>query len=132
MEEMEAAINAATSDVTKIWMDWMMIIFLSSLIFVYRHLSARFIFASLILSMPIAIWIFQATKSPHLIGVAHIVVWLPLSLYLVKTEIVGKIEKLKSPYGVYLILLLSTVVISLFFDIRDAILIALEMKDPFL
>jgi hypothetical protein len=132
MEEMEAAINAATSDVTKIWMDWMMIIFLSSLIFVYKHLSARFIFASLILSMPIAIWIFETTKSPHLIGVAHIVVWLPLSIYLVKTEIVGKIEKLKSPYGVYLILLLSTIVISLFFDIRDAILITLEMKDPFI
>ncbi len=129
---MEAAVSAATSDATKIWMDWMMIIFLSSLIFVYRHLSARFIFASLILSMPIAIWIFEATKSPHLIGVAHILVWLPLSLYLVKTEIVGKIESLKSPYGVYLILLLSTIVISLFFDIRDAILIALEMKDPYL
>jgi hypothetical protein len=132
MEEMEAAINAATSDVTKIWMDWMMIIFLSSLIFVYRRLSARFILASLILSMPIAIWIFETTKSPHLIGVAHIVVWLPLFIYLVKTEIVGKIETLKSTYGIYLILLLSTIVISLFFDIRDAILIALKMKDPFI
>ena len=32
MEEMEAAVNAATSDATKVWMDWMMIIFLSSLI----------------------------------------------------------------------------------------------------
>ncbi len=132
MEEMEAAINAATSDVTKFWMDWMMIIFLSSLIFVYRHLSARFIFASLILSMPIAIWIFEATKSPHLIGVAHILVWLPLSIYLIKVEIVGKIESLKSSYGIYLILLLTTIVTSLFFDIRDAILIALEMKDPFI
>jgi len=127
---MEAAINAATSDATKIWMDWMMIIFLSSLFFVYRHLSARFIIASLILSMPIAIWIFQTTKSPHLLGVAHILVWLPLSIYLVKTEIIGKVESLKSPYGVYLILLLSTIVISLFFDIRDALLIALDLKDP--
>ncbi len=132
MEEMEAAIDAATSDVTKIWMDWMMIIFLSSLIFVYRRLSARFIFASLILSMPIAIWIFETTKSPHLIGIAHIVVWLPLAIYLVKAEVVEKIEKIKSPYGIYITLLLSTIVISLFFDIRDAILIAFDMKDPFI
>jgi len=132
MEEMETAIDAATSDVTKIWMDWMMIIFLSSLIFVYRHLSARFIFASLILSMPIAIWIFETTKSPHLIGIAHIVVWLPLAIYLVKAEVVEKIEKIKSPYGIYITLLLSTIVISLFFDIRDAILIAFDMKDPFI
>ena len=132
MEEMETAIDAATSDVTKIWMDWMMIIFLSSLIFVYRHLSARFIFASLILSMPIAIWIFETTKSPHLIGITHIVVWLPLAIYLVKAEVVEKIEKIKSPYGIYITLLLSTIVISLFFDIRDAILIAFDMKDPFI
>ncbi len=132
MEEMEAAINAATSDVVKLWMNWMMIIFLSSLIFVYRHNSARIIFGSLIFSLPIAIWIFNTTKSPHLIGIAHIIVWLPLAIYLVKTEIVNQGEKLKTPYGVYLVLLLATIVISLYFDIRDAILIALEMKDPFI
>ena len=132
MEEMEAAINTATSDAVKIWMDWMMIIFLSSLIFVYKHVSARFIFAALILSAPIAIWIFNETKSPHLIGVAHIIVWLPLAIYLLKVEVIGKKEKLKTPYGIYLVLILATILISLYFDIRDTTLIAFGMKDPFL
>ena len=131
MEEMEAAINATSSDIVKMWMNWMMIIFLSSLIFVYKHNSARIIFGSLIFSLPIAIWFFNTTKSPYLIGVAHIIVWLPLAIYLVKTEIINQGEKLKTPYGIYLVILLSTIVISLYFDIRDAILIALEMKDPF-
>jgi hypothetical protein len=128
---MEAAINAVTSDAVKIWMNWMVIIFLSSLIFVYRHNSARIIFGSLIFTMPIAIWLFNTTRSAHLIGVAHIIVWLPLAIYLVKIEIINQGEKLKTPYGIYLVLLLTTIVTSLYFDIRDAILIALEMKDPF-
>ena len=121
MEEMEIAINATTSDVVKIWMNWMMIIFLSSLIFAYKHVSARFIFISLFVAMPIAILIFNITKSPYLVGASHIIVWLPLAIYLIKVEIIGKIEKLKSVYGVYLILLLATIAISLFFDIRSSL-----------
>ncbi len=132
MEEMEAAINATTSDAVKIWMNWMMIILLLSLIFVYRHASARIVFGSLILTMLIAIWIFEKTQSPYLIGGAHIIVWLPLAIYLIKTEFIGKIDKLKSPYGIYLVLLITTIVISLYFDIRDTMLITLGMKDPFL
>jgi uncharacterized membrane protein AbrB (regulator of aidB expression) len=132
MEEMEIAINAVTSDSVKMWINWMMIIFLLSLIFTYKHVSARFIFISLFVTIPIAIFIFNITKSPHLVGVSHIIVWLPLAIYLIKTEVIGKTEKLKSVYGVYLILLLATIAISLFFDIRDTTLIALGMKDPFI
>ena len=132
MEEMEAAINATTSDATKIWMNWMMIILFSSLIFVYRHVSARYILGSIFLMMPIAFWIFSVTKSPYLLGASHIIVWIPLVIYLLKTEIIGKFDKLKSPYGVYLVLLLATITVSLFFDIRDTSLISLGMKDPFI
>lgn len=132
MEEMEIAINATTSDVVKIWMNWMMIIFLSSIFFTYRHVSARFIFISLFVGIPIALVIFNITKSPYLIGASHIIVWIPLAIYLVKTEVIGKADKLKSVYGIYLMLLLATIVISLFFDIRDTALILLGMKDPFI
>lgn len=133
MDEMEVAINAVSSDNVKLWMNWMGIIFISSIIFTYKHVSARFIFASIfVLVMPIAILIFNITKSPHLVGAAHIIVWIPLAIYLIKTEVIGKIEKLKTPYGVYLILVLATIAISLFFDIRDTTLILLGMKDPFI
>jgi len=131
MDEMEIAINATTSDIVKIWMNWMIIIFLLSIIFTYKHVSARFIFISLFMTIPIAIVIFNITKSPYLVGVSHIIVWIPLSIYLLKTEVIVKREKLKSIYGVYLILLLSTIMLSLFFDIRDTTLILLGMKDPF-
>ena len=132
MEEMEIAVNAVTSPAVKIWINWMMIIFLLSMIFTYRHVSARFIFISLFVTIPIAIIIFKITKSPHLIGASHIIIWLPLAIYLIKVEIIGQLEKLKSIYGVYLILLLATIAISLFFDIRDTTLILLGIKDPYI
>lgn len=125
---MEAAVNAATSDTVKLWMNWMMTIFLASILFVYKHISARIILGAFVLTLPIAIFIFKQTQSPHLLGISHIIVWLPLAIYLIKTEVVGKVEQLKSIYGVYLILLLATITISLFFDIRDTALILLGMK----
>jgi len=53
--------------------------------------------------LPIAIWFFNTTKSPYLIGVAHIIVWLPLFIYLIKTEIINQGGKLKTPYGFILL-----------------------------
>ncbi len=131
MEEMEVAINAVTSDTVKIWMNWMMIIFMSSLFFTYKHVSARYILLCIVLTAILAILIFNVTKSPHMVGASHIL-WIPLVIYLIKVEIIGKTEKLKSVYGIYLTLLLVTIVISLFFDIRDTALILLGMKDPFI
>ena len=132
MEEMEIAINATTSDVVKIWMNWMIIVFLSSIFFTYKQVSARFIFISFFISFVVAILIFNMTRSPYLVGVSHIIVWAPLAIYLLKKEIIGEIDNLKSVYAVYLLLLLATIIISLFFDIRDTALISLGMKDPFI
>ena len=128
MEEMEAAINAGTTDVVKIWMNWMLIIFLASLIFVYKHVSARYIFGAMVLTLPLAIFIFKQTQNIHLLGISHIIGWLPLAIYLYKVEITGKVAQLKTPYGIYLILLLSTIIISLVFDVRDIILVMSGIK----
>ena len=128
MEEMNIAIMAGTSETVQIWMNWMMIIFIACLIFVYKHVSARYIFAALVITLPIALFIFKQTHNIHLIGIAHIIGWLPLSIYLVKVELIGKLDKLKTPYGIYLILLLATITTSLIFDIRDICLVMLGIK----
>jgi len=125
MEEMEVAINAASSPSVKIWLNWMMIIFLSSIIFALKHKSTWLILAAFFLSLPIALYIFGRTQSVHLIGLAHIALWIPLAIFLYISELKGRPAKLKIPYGIYLVLLLATITISLFLDIRDAILILL-------
>ena len=123
MEEMDAAINAATSPAVKIWMNWMLVIFASSFFFVWKHKTAWTIIVTLLLSLPIALYIFEKTLSVPLIGLAHVALWPFLAIFLYITEIKGNTEKLKTNYGIYILLLLATIIISLYFDIRDAILI---------
>ncbi len=130
MEEMTTAIQAVSTPAVTMWINWMSLIFIASILFVYKHVSARIIVGTLFLTMLLAYGIFSQTKSAHLIGVAHILLWLPLAIYLVKAELVGKTRDLISPYGIYLILLLATIIISLFFDIRDTLLILTGSKDP--
>ncbi len=128
MEEMNSAILAATSPAVQMWMNWMILIFLASVLFVWKHISARYILAAILVSAPIALAVFKLTNHVHLIGITHIIVWLPLAIYLFKMEIIDKPDKLKNPYGIYLILLLSTVFISLVFDVRDIALVSIGLK----
>ena len=123
MEEMDAAISAASSPAVKIWMNWMVIIFLASLCFVWKHKTAWAVVATLLLSLPLALYIFEQTQSVPLIGLAHIALWPFLVIFLYIKELKGKTENLKTPYGIYIVLLLATIIISLYFDIRDAIII---------
>ena len=120
---MDAAISAASSPAVKIWMNWMMLIFLASLCFVWKHKTAWAIIATILLSLPLALYIFEQTQSVPTIGLAHIALWPFLAIFLYIKELKGKTENLKTPYGIYIILLLATIIISLYFDIRDTILI---------
>ncbi|MDX1519765.1 MAG: hypothetical protein R3318_06540 [Gammaproteobacteria bacterium] len=128
MEEMNAAVNAVMTPAVRIWVNWMLAIFLVSIFFVWKHKSARIILAAFILTLPVALVIFELGKNPHLLGISHILVWTPLAVYLLKTEISGQLSRLKSPYGIYLVLLLITIAISLVFDVRDVILVTMGLK----
>jgi len=86
---MELAINEVTSPAVQIWINWMMIIFFTAIIFVWKFKAARIVLASFILTLPIAMLIFNLAHSAHLIGIAHIIVWGPLAFYLVKIELKG-------------------------------------------
>lgn len=128
MEEMDLAIKAATTPAVQIWMNWMLIVFAVSIIFSWKHKNARFVLAAFILSIPVGLFIFSLTKSAHLIGIAHILLWGPLAVYLILKDVRGGSFKPRTPYGIWIILLLSTIFISLFFDIRDAVMILSGMK----
>ncbi|MCG8325645.1 MAG: hypothetical protein MI673_09015 [Thiotrichales bacterium] len=128
MEEMNAAIEAVSSPAVKIWMNWMMVIFLASLLFVWKQVSARYIIGAFILSLPVAMMVWHFTGNPHLLGIAHIVVWGPLAAWLIKTEFLDKKIRPASFYGVYLILLLLTIAISLVFDIREVFLATFDLR----
>lgn len=128
MEEIVTALISGTTNAVQLWMGWMFIIFTASLMFVYKHVSARIIVFALLLTIVFAFVIFQQTKNIHLLGIPHIICWLPLTIYLIKSELMHKTGKLKSTYNIYLVLLVSTICISLIFDVRDIILVSKGMK----
>jgi len=128
MEEMDIAIQAATTPAVQIWMNWMLAIFMASLIFVWKYKSARIVFAAFVLTVPMAISIFNISKSAHLIGIGHIVLWGPLAYYLVKKVVLSASFERISFFGVWIYLLLATISISIVFDIRDITMVFMGLK----
>ena len=112
----------------QMWMNWMMFIFLCSILFVWNYKTARWVFASFWLSMPLAIFVYYLTNTIHLLGIVHIIIWLPLLIFLYRADFKSESFKKISPYGIWVILLATTIVISLIFDVRDIVLVSTGKK----
>jgi len=119
---------AATPQLVQYWMNWMAVIFFVSILFVKNHKGARYALVAMPLTMLTALGIFYFSRNVHLFGIAHLMFWLPLLIYLVKKEIKGDQFELKSRYGVWVSLLCLTISISLVFDIRDIFLVVIGKK----
>ena len=128
MEAMEQAINAATSPAVQLWMNWMLGIFLASILFVWKYPAARWVLGAFVLSAVLGLLIFNLTGNPHLLGITHLVLWAPLAVYLYQKVVRAEGFQFKSVYGIWIALLLITIVISLLFDVRDIALVLLGMK----
>ncbi|ARN75324.1 hypothetical protein [Oceanicoccus sagamiensis] len=110
------------------WMNWMMLVFVFSIVFVWKHKAARYVLLSLVLTMPVAQAVFYLSGTVHLLGIAHLLIWGPLFYYLYYVEIKPTGIAFNSPYAVWLLLLMVTIAISLIFDIRDVVLVAMGSK----
>ncbi len=108
-----------------LWVNWMMVVFMSSICFVRRHIEARWALASFICSMSLAILIFHLWGNIHLFGLAHLILWAPLFIYLLmrfKSDLEKK-YKSWSLFKIWIIMLITTIGVSLPFDIRDIFLV---------
>ncbi|NNC97017.1 MAG: hypothetical protein HKN88_02980 [Gammaproteobacteria bacterium] len=136
MEELNAAMEAGTSDAVKIWMNWMGIVFIASLIFVWKHKTARYAFLALVLTMPLGFGVWKFTGNIHLMGITHLLVWTPLVFIIYLREFCATgtwpdtpfVQRFKSPYFIWICLLFVTICISLIFDIRDLVLVIMGQK----
>jgi len=112
----------------QMWMNWMMVIFFSSIFFVWKQKGARLALLSFLLTIPLAMLVFYLSKSVHLIGIAHFLVWAPLLVYLYRANYKSQELNKFGAYGIWTILLMLTIVISLIFDARDIVLVILGKK----
>jgi len=126
--QMLLAIQEVTTPAIKIWLYWIIIIFSSSVIFVWKYKSARIVLAALVVTLAFVILVFSISNSAHLIGIAHIAVWGPLAFYIIKSDLMHSSFQYRSPYGVWIILLLGTIAVSIVFDVRDITLVFLGKK----
>lgn len=110
------------------WINWMGAIFLLSIVFVKKHKAARYVLLAMVLPGLIAAPLFYIFRSIHILGLAHIIVWGPLLYYLMLKELRGRDIMMRSAYGIWIVLLTITVIVSLVFDIRDLVLVLMGFK----
>ncbi len=127
MNEMNAQMEVLPP-LVQYWMNWMMLVFVLSIVFVWNRKPARYVLLSFVLTMPVAMLVFYLTATVHLLGIAHLLVWGPLFYYLYSVEIKPQGLAFNSPYSIWLLLLMATIAISLVFDIRDLVLVLLGSK----
>ncbi|TNE58920.1 MAG: hypothetical protein EP340_03965 [Alphaproteobacteria bacterium] len=125
-QAMTAAIEAGSSATVTLWINWMMVIFLSSVLFAWKHPAARYALIVIFLTIPAAVVLYTLSGKIHLIGLAHIILWTPLFYYLLTREIRGSNFNLRTPFGVWAVLLTATIFISLVFDVRDTLRVLIE------
>ena len=123
MQEMMRAIEADTTLSVQLWMGWMVLAFTLSLVFVRRKVGARYALAAAVLGGICAFIIFYLTADPWLLGISHILFWMPLLWILYRVEFSKPEFHWKTLYGIWLVLLVATIVISLVFDFRDVALV---------
>ena len=136
LAEFNNAMMAGTSPEVQIWMNWMGLVFMASIIFIWKYKPARAVLAALIATMVGAIIVWVTLKNVHLLGIIHLIVWLPLAIYLWKTVLSNpaKANLADSPslydraFFIWAGLVFATIIISLVFDIRDIFLVLTGAK----
>lgn len=99
------------------WMNWMgVVLFLGSLIFAFVGVEARWLLLAMFLTIPATFLVGYAVGWNNLWGITHLVLWTPVAIYMARRF--SQIE-VKSVYGVWYVLALATLWISLIFDVKD-------------
>ncbi|MGD9868695.1 MAG: hypothetical protein AB7U38_11910 [Hyphomicrobiales bacterium] len=107
------------------WITWMTVVNMAAGLFLVRwkdggirwgYLEALVILLTLVPIVIVMTWLFNSYGYVRLLGLAHVLFWTPLAVWLWTR--LGR-HPLKSVFGVYLRVLLATIVISLAFDYAD-------------
>ena len=102
------------------WIAWLVVVGVSSVFFAWRHAGARWVLGAYVCNHAVAIGsgqIFGAEALTNgLVSVTHVVFWTPAVFMLIRG--LGSLDR-ASVYGVWHIVAMLTMAISLFFDYRD-------------
>ncbi len=101
------------------WMYWMLAVLgLGSLVFSFTRSEARWLLAAFLVSGVAAMGLGMTVGWNKLWGVTHLVFWTPVVIYYIRRW--PLVEK-RSVFGVWFVLALATMIVSLVFDAKDAV-----------
>ncbi len=123
IQDIMAAMEVGTSGAVKLWMNWMGLIFIAALLFVRKHKAARWALLTMVATIICVSVIWFQTQNIHLFGIAHLLFWAPLALYLWNVVLSKTDNKEHKLFYVWAVLLFATIIISLIFDVRDIYLV---------
>lgn len=109
---------AALGPAMSIWLRVMGIVNLSSLFFL-RHMQARWVLAAFLFIAATNVPIFLSFGLIKLGSVPHLVVWIPLVVYLAREFRHGNID-VKTVFGAWSVVVMLIVLVSVVFDVRDS------------
>ncbi|NKC02151.1 MAG: hypothetical protein GKR90_27130 [Pseudomonadales bacterium] len=89
-------------------------------VLVLKHIQARWVLAAILFIAVTNIPIFLSYGLIKLGSVPHLIVWVPLIVYLAREFRGGKIQP-KTPFGIWALVTLMLIVISVVFDVRDTV-----------
>ena len=122
LQRFDAEARAALPPPLKAWLMLLLGTFAVSLIFAWKKVEARWALVGLIVGMLAGPPVFGALGWPMLgggIALWHLVCWTPvLAILLWKRPFMNQAEG--KPYRIWTAMLVTVIVISFFFDIRDA------------
>jgi hypothetical protein len=91
---------------------------LGAVVFSFVRAEARWLFLAMIAALASTMALGMSVGWNKLWGVAHLVFWTPVAVYYIRRW--PQIEK-KSIFGVWFVLALATMIVSLVFDAKDVV-----------
>lgn len=64
------------------WVWWLMVVNTASIVFVRRHVAARWVLAAWVVNFALMSGLFAAFGFTRILGLSHVLVWTPLLVYL--------------------------------------------------
>jgi hypothetical protein len=118
MNEFQAHIDNGPTWV-KNWINFMGLVFMLSIPFSFVRKEARWVLLTILITVPVMMLFYKQFGYTRILGMAHIIVWAPVLIYLFKRKNEWRVKETLS--GKWIVLLVATMLTSLAFDITDVV-----------
>lgn len=101
----------------RIWVNFMVLMFLPAAVFAFYRRQARWLVLVMVLNVIFMLWLYAQVGYVRLLGLPHVVLWTPLVIAWWKTRAQWRVKE--TIIGKWILAVFVTMIISLVFDYAD-------------